>query len=143
MLNFQIQEILTLMLQLGDFTPQTHFLSRCSDVVTGLAGCSLESLRIVTKAFVTFHECMWAKNAEKIQISPLGNFSIFQDGGCLLSSIIKFRNFAQSARCRGHTCFTMLNFVKISQTVAEIWRFFVIFQDGGRPPSWILKFQKF
>jgi len=28
------------------------------------------------------------------------------------------------------------NFVEIAQTAAEIWRFF-IFQDGGRPPSWI------
>ena len=27
-------------------------------------------------------------------------------------------------------------FVQIGQTVAEIWPF-LIFQDGGRPPSWI------
>jgi len=30
------------------------------------------------------------------------------------------------------------NFIKIGQSVAEIWRFFH-FQDGGRPPSWIFK----
>jgi len=29
------------------------------------------------------------------------------------------------------------NFIKIGQTVAEIWRFNVFFQNGGRPPSWI------
>jgi len=31
----------------------------------------------------------------------------------------------------------MPNFVKIGQTVAEIWQFFDFFQDCGRPPSWI------
>ena len=30
----------------------------------------------------------------------------------------------------------MPNLIKISQTVAEIWRFNV-FLNGGRPPSWI------
>ena len=30
----------------------------------------------------------------------------------------------------------MPNFVQIGQGVAEIWPF-SIFQDGGRPPSWI------
>jgi len=30
------------------------------------------------------------------------------------------------------------NFIKIGQTVAEIWRFNG-FQNGGRPPSWICK----
>jgi len=33
----------------------------------------------------------------------------------------------------------MQNLVKIGQTVSEISRFFD-FQDGRRPPSWILKF---
>jgi len=31
----------------------------------------------------------------------------------------------------------MPNFGKISQSVAKILTFFSIFQDGGRPPSWI------
>ena len=34
----------------------------------------------------------------------------------------------------------MPKFIKIGQTVAEIWRFYG-FQNGGRPPSWILKFK--
>jgi len=34
------------------------------------------------------------------------------------------------------------NFIKIGQTVAEIWRFNG-FQNGGRPPSWICKVQNF
>jgi len=29
------------------------------------------------------------------------------------------------------------NFIKIDQTVAEIWRFNVFFQNGDRPSSWI------
>jgi len=36
----------------------------------------------------------------------------------------------------------MPNIVQIGQGVAEIWPF-SIFQDGGRPPSWILKKWKF
>ena len=39
-------------------------------------------------------------------------------------------------------CIIMPNFVQIGQGVAEIWPF-TIFQDGGRPPSWILKNSKF
>ena len=34
------------------------------------------------------------------------------------------------------------NFVKIGQFLTEIWRF-NDFQDGGRPPSWILKICRF
>jgi len=34
------------------------------------------------------------------------------------------------------------NFIKIGQTVAEIWRFNG-FPNGGRPPSWILEIQIF
>jgi len=33
-------------------------------------------------------------------------------------------------------CVIMPNFIKIGQTVAEIWRFNG-FQNGGRPSSWI------
>ena len=33
-------------------------------------------------------------------------------------------------------CVIVPNFIKIGQTVTEIWRFNV-FQNGGRPPSWI------
>jgi len=36
----------------------------------------------------------------------------------------------------------MPNFLQIGQGIAEIWPF-SIFQDGGRPPSWILKSWKF
>jgi len=33
-------------------------------------------------------------------------------------------------------CIDVPNFIKIGQTVAEIWRFNG-FQNGGHPPSWI------
>jgi len=39
-------------------------------------------------------------------------------------------------------CVTMPNFIKISQTVAEIWQFNG-FQNGGRPPFWICDMQTF
>jgi len=43
---------------------------------------------------------------------------------------------------RGPICVTVPNFIKIGQTVAKIWRFNG-FQNGGRPPSWILEIQFF
>ena len=42
----------------------------------------------------------------------------------------------------GPKCVIVPNFVQIGQGVAEIWPF-SIFQDGGRPPSWIFKRSKF
>ena len=50
-------------------------------------------------------------------------FVIFQDG--------------RSAVRGQYASLTVPNFIKIGQTVAEIWRFNVFFQNGGRPPSWI------
>ena len=40
-------------------------------------------------------------------------------------------------RCKGWLCVNVLNFIKIGQTVADIWRFNGFFQNGGRPTSWI------
>ena len=39
-------------------------------------------------------------------------------------------------------CVILPNFIKIGQTVAEIWRF-NSFQNGGRPPSWICEIRIF
>jgi len=39
-------------------------------------------------------------------------------------------------------CVIVQNFIKIGQTVAEIWRFYG-FQNGGRPPSWICEIRIF
>ena len=44
--------------------------------------------------------------------------------------------------CRGPICVTLPNFIKIGQTVAEIWQFNG-FHIGGRPPFWILEIQIF
>jgi len=45
-------------------------------------------------------------------------------------------------RCKGPICVTVPNFIKVAQTVAEIWQLNG-FQNGGRLPSWILKFKFF
>jgi len=42
----------------------------------------------------------------------------------------------------GTICVTVPNFIKIGQTVADIWRFNG-FHNGGRPPSCILEIQIF
>jgi len=42
----------------------------------------------------------------------------------------------------GLYCVSAPNFIKIGQTVADIWPF-NCFQNGGRPPSWILEIQIF
>jgi len=56
--------------------------------------------------------------------------------------IFKIKQILVADGPRGAACI-VLNFVKITQTVFEIWQFFVFFQDGGRPPSWIFKIAKF
>jgi len=46
--------------------------------------------------------------------------------------------FEQLVSSGGLICVIVQNFVKIGQTVSEIWQFFD-FQDSRRPPSWIFK----
>jgi len=42
-------------------------------------------------------------------------------------------------------CVIVPNFIKIGQTVVEIWEIWQFngFQNGGRPPSWICEIQLF
>ena len=63
------------------------------------------------------------------------NFSIWRP-----SAILDFKKFVilTAHTLGGPKCVTMPNFVQFGQGVAEIWPFSV-FQDGGRPPSWIFK----
>jgi len=53
-----------------------------------------------------------------------------------------FEKFKISAVCKEPICVNIPNFIKIGKTVAEIWRFNG-FENGGRPPSWILEIQIF
>ena len=60
------------------------------------------------------------------------------------SAILDFKKFKilTALALRGPKCIIMPNFVQIGPGVAEIWPF-SIFQDGGRPPSWIFNSWKF
>ena len=64
-----------------------------------------------------------------------GGFSLgktlFSRWGAPPSWIFKNSKFLRSVRCKGPTCVTVPNFVKIGQTVAGIWRFNG-FLNGGR-----------
>ena len=66
-------------------------------------------------------------------------FNNFQNGRRCHLGVLKVWYFDQLVSSGGHICGVMQTFVKISQTVSEILRFFN-FQDGSHPPSWILKF---
>jgi len=73
-----------------------------------------------------------------------GQKSDFQDGG---RRHLEFQKFQFSVF--GHVTVTgfniwcsVLNFIKIGRFLNEIWRF-NNFQNGGRPPSWILKICRF
>jgi len=44
---------------------------------------------------------------------------------------------------RWSNCVSVTNFVAIDSTVAEIWKYFWIFQDGGRRHLAFLKFEIF
>jgi len=56
--------------------------------------------------------------------------------------IFDILNFELLERSRGSIGVILRNFIEIGQTTAEIW-LFIIFQDGGRPPSWIFTSVKF
>ena len=64
--------------------------------------------------------------SEKPQNRSLGNVIGFLHDANVVA-IVSCR------RCRGPICVSVPNFVKIGQTLAEIWRFNG-FQNGGRPP---------
>jgi len=70
-----------------------------------------------------------------IHCCDIAIFVIFQ-GGCRRHiGFFKVGNFNDFIAI----CTNTLNFIKIDQTVAEIWRFKGFFQNGGRPPSWICR----
>ena len=57
------------------------------------------------------------------------------------SATMKPRLLAASDAASAHlTCVTVPNFIKIGQTVTEIWQFNG-FQNGGRPPFWIFEYK--
>jgi len=70
------------------------------------------------------------------------DFCDFSDGGCRHLEFSKIRNFNALFNVGGQICVIMPNFIKIGQTVAEIWRFNSS-QNGGRPPSWICEIRNF
>ena len=66
-----------------------------------------------------------------------GRFSIFKMAAVGHLGFLTFRNFNHPYMpFGGQKCIIVPNFVQIGQGIAEIWPF-SIFQDGGRPPSWI------
>jgi len=66
----------------------------------------------------------------------------FQYGGCRHLEFSKIQNFNSRSAVGGSICVIMPNFIKIGQTVAEMWRFNG-FQNGGRSPSWICEIRNF
>jgi len=61
-------------------------------------------------------------------------FCDFQHTGRRHLRYSKIRNFYSRCAQKGPMCFTVPKFIKISRTVAEIWRFNG-FQNGGHAPS--------
>lgn len=76
---------------------------------------------------------VWAKfHVDRQTVVEIWPFFVSQLG------FLKFRNFLTTGTVRiGPMCVTLPNIVPVSQTVAEIWSFFVYFQNGGRLPYWI------
>jgi len=70
------------------------------------------------------------------------DFCDFPDGGCRHVECSKILNFNGLSAVGGPICVITPNFIKIGQTVAEIWRFNGS-QNGGRPPSWICEIRIF
>jgi len=60
------------------------------------------------------------------------------------AAILDFQKFKilTSVRCKRRVCDPVPNFIKIGQTVGEIWQYNG-FRNGGRPPSSIYEIQTF
>jgi len=71
--------------------------------------------------------CVRVPNFVKIgqTVAEISRFSDFQDGGCRYLGFSSNRNFNGLSAVWGicHMCVIVPNFIKIGQTVAEIWRF--------------------
>jgi len=78
------------------------------------------------------HRAKFRQNRSKCD-GDMAIFRFFNDGRRHLE-FLKYVNFMGE---KSQESQNMPNFASIGQTVAEIWRFFDCFQDGGRPPSWI------
>jgi len=72
-------------------------------------------------------------------VKPLPIYGDFLFFRMAAAAILGFQNLKilGVGGSRQPKCVTVPNFAVIGQTVAEIWRFFDFFQDGGRTPSWI------
>ena len=77
-----------------------------------------------------------------LKMRRYGDFSIFQDGGRPPSWIFKSWKFHLPVPFGDPICVTVPNFVKIGQTVPEIWPIFD-FSRWQPPPSWILEISNF
>jgi len=64
--------------------------------------------------------------------------SDFQDGGRRHLLILKISMFGHVTVIRFNICFSVPNVIKVGRFFTEMWRF-NNFQNGGRPPCWILK----
>ena len=69
-----------------------------------------------------------------------GNMAVFRFSRWRPSAILDFQKLEilTTHTLRRAKCVIVPNFVQIGRTVVEIQPF-LIFQDGGRPPSWIFK----
>jgi len=84
----------------------------------------------------------WCKISLKShnRLMSYGQKSDFQDGGCRHLEFKKIKFFGHKTVIGFNICCSVPNFIKIGWFFTDIWRF-NDFLNGGRPPSWILKFE--
>ena len=86
----------------------------------------------------------FAQNFAEIWKSSMsyGHKSDFQDGDHRHLEFQKFQFLVMWPAIGFTICCSVPNFIEIEQFFTDIWRF-NDFQDGSRPPSWILKIFSF
>jgi len=83
-------------------------------------GASLEATFCPPPITIYNNNLEYSKNICHLGFSKLGIFNAQLDAGWVSEESV-----------------TVPDVVNIGQTVADIWRFFDFFYDGGRPTSWI------
>ena len=82
------------------------------------------------------HQCTKFRKDRSNRCGDIAIFVIFQDGGRRHFGFLKIRNFndTSAVRCQYASLYEIL-----SKSVKRLQRYsdLMVFQNGGRPPSWI------
>jgi len=102
---------------------------------------AVRHLEFYTFAFLSRSPCQHAVLLSHTKFRwnrTIGQWFMAKNFKMAAAAILNFKNFGHVTVTGFNIWCSVPNFIKIGQVFTEIWRFYD-FQNGGRPPCWILK----